>query len=388
MANEQQQALKTTTKETFNALETMQQVEHSAVMVATAARAEIESALILAKKFPRNQEQARIELLNACKRLKFAEKAKYRKPVGKKLNEETKKWEQTYAEGPSIRFAEEAIRAWGNIKIQHATIYEDDMKRISQLRVIDLEKNTTYGRQMVINKFIERKNPVGREIISERVNSRNETTYLVKATDDEVTQKEAIQLSKEIRNLALRQIPQDIIDEGMETVEDIILKGVSEDPAAAKRKIFDSFNEIGIKPEEIEKYVGHQLDILTSAELVDLRKVFTSIKDGNSTWHEYISKENVESNEETAGLMPKEKGSVTAKESKEPVGIVDYTQVNKATWNLLLEICSGDITATKAKLKEMAGATAYDKIPDNKAQEVHDKVKKEHDSVGKGDTLV
>lgn len=275
--------------EQFQGIQTLQQAEHAAIQVAAAAKAEVESAFIMAMKMPRNREQSRIEILDSCKSLKFAEKVLYKKPIGA----------GKFVEGPSIRFAEEAVRTWGNVKIQHYTIYEDDMKRISMVNAIDLQKNLSYSKQIIIEKTVERKNAKGRDVVGERLNSYNEKISIVKATDDEVRNKEAAMLSKEIRNSILRLIPQDIIDEAVEATKRVIMTKAKDNPQAEKRKILDAFNELGIKPLEIEKYTGHGVDTITPAEIVDLRTVYTSIKDGQSTWKDYIEKEE----------LPKEEGS-------------------------------------------------------------------------------
>ena len=101
---------------------TLQQAELAAVAVAAAAKAEIESSYVLAIKNPRNEDDSRTRILNVCRNLKFAEGAKYSKPQGSKKNDRTGQWEKNYVVGPSIRFAEEAIRLWKNIKVIHTTL--------------------------------------------------------------------------------------------------------------------------------------------------------------------------------------------------------------------------------------------------------------------------
>jgi len=274
------------TAEKFGGKETMQQAEHAAIAVAASAKAEIESAFVMALKMPRNRNQARIEILDSCKSLGFAEKVKYKKPVGKK--KEGGQWVQNYVVGPSIRFAEEMIRSWGNVKIQCVTIYEDAAKRISLVNVVDLQKNISYSKQITIVKSVERKSAKDREILGERLNSYKEKIFIVVATDDEVNIKEAALISKEIRNASLRLIPQDIIDEAM-AMSDLTMKaGVSSDMKSATKGILDSFVSIGVKPTDLEEYLEHTIATISPEEIVDLRAVYKTIKDGHSTWKEYV----------------------------------------------------------------------------------------------------
>lgn len=276
--NEQGNESLQTQEQGFSSKKALQQAEHAAIQVAATAKAEVESSFIIAQKAPRNQSQSRAEILDACKNRKFAEKVLYSKPVGG----------GKFITGASIRFAEEAIRAWGNVMIQHYTIYEDGEKRISMVKVIDLQKNLSYTKQMVIEKAVERKNSIGREVISDRLNSYKEKVFLVVATDDELRNKEAAMLSKEIRNATLRIIPQDIVDEAIDTARLTLLADAAVDPQAEKKKILDSFSNIGVKPIELEKYLKCKIDTISPAQIVDLRAVYTSIKDGQTTWAQVV----------------------------------------------------------------------------------------------------
>lgn len=277
--------------EKFQGKELAQRAEHAAIAVAASARAEIESAFVMALKMPRNRDQARIEILDSCKSLMFAGKVKYKKPVGKKKVGSA--WVQNYVEGPSIRFAEEMIRSWGNIKVQCATIYEDAHKRITLVNAVDLQKNISYSKQITIIKTVERKNATGRDVISERLNSYNQRVFIVVATDDEVNIKEAALISKEIRNASLRLIPQDIIDEAMTVSVATLKAGISSDMKSARKAILDSFATIGVKPKDIEEYIGHGIDTISPEEIVGLRAVYKTISDGQATWKEYIDKEDI-----------------------------------------------------------------------------------------------
>ena len=242
----------------------------------------------MALKMPRNRDQARIEILDSCKNLGFAGKVKYKKPVGKK--KVGNQWVQNFVEGPSIRFAEEMIRAWGNVKVKCSTIYEDVHKRITLVLAIDLQKNLSYSKEITIVKAIERKNATGRDVIGERLNSYGDRIFIVVATDDEVNIKEAALISKEIRNASLRLIPQDIIDEAMELTNKTMTDGVSSDMKSARKAILDSFATIGVKPKDIEGYIGHEVATVSPEEIVDLRAVYKTIADGQATWKAYVDK--------------------------------------------------------------------------------------------------
>lgn len=257
----------------------MQGVDNPAIYAAAVRAAkEVEVAYMVANRQPRNLQQTRQVLLDACKRPAFAEKAEYSKPVGGSVP----------VKSPSIRFAEEAIRAYKNIHITKSVIYEDLNIRKIQVKVIDLENNIAFEDECTLQKTVERKSPAGRDVVSQRENSKKEITYLVVATEDELLTKTNAQVSKMIRVLSLRLIPSDIVEEGILVAKETLRKTDAVDPKAATKRIFDSFNQIGVTPEMVAEYVGSNKPIFTEDELGELRSVYSAIKDKETTWREII----------------------------------------------------------------------------------------------------
>ncbi len=258
----------------------LDKVDPAAVAAAEAAKARIQSAYIMAIHRLRSPETARDNILRACRRTGFAEKVEFSKPVsGKQIK------------GPSVRFAELALKEWGNVLTETQVVYEDQEVRRLKVFCTDLETNLTHSKEIVVNKTVERKTPAAdREIIAERTNSQGQKVFIVKATDDELQNKESALISKALRNEGLRLIPTDIIDEGIEIARETLKKRDEQDPDAAKKQVLDAFSEIGVRPKEIEGYLGHSLDTIVPAELQNLRGMYRAIKDGEATWKEYIEK--------------------------------------------------------------------------------------------------
>jgi len=259
----------------------LDRIDPAAVAAAEAAKARIQSAYLYAMHNPRDFNQARDKILTACKRPGFAEKVEYSKPIGNKK-----------VRGPSVRFAELAIREWGNVLTETTIVYEDENQRRLHVLCIDLETNSQHGQELVITKTVERKQPTSdREVIGERTNTKGEKVYIVAATEDELFNKQNAMISKVKRNEGLRLIPTDIIDEGVEIARETIKNEDAKDPASAKKKILDSFSEIGIKPNAIKQFLGHSLDdALTPAELGELRRMYRAINDGEAKWKDYMEK--------------------------------------------------------------------------------------------------
>lgn len=254
-------------------------VETAATAVAARERAAIEARYIVALRRPRNIEDVRARLLHECERTSFAKVARYKKPVGGKA-----------IEGLSVRFAESAIRLAGNIHVGVLVTFDDLTRRTVRVSVTDLETNSGYEQDITIEKTVERRGgqngapPRDREVLGKRTNTNGETVFLVAATEDEFMNKQNALISKALRNHGLRLLPGDILDECEKQILETMKKGVQQDPDAEKRKILDAFAEIGVLPSAIEKFLGHGLEMLVEAELIDLRAIYQAIRDGEVSW--------------------------------------------------------------------------------------------------------
>lgn len=250
----------------------------AAVAAAEQVKARIQAQFLMADARPRNYLNSRSRIMQACQRPAFAAKVEYSKPVG-----------NSSISGPSIRFAELALREWGNIDYQNTVVYDDDHCRRINIVITDLETNTTFSSSVVVIKEIERKSSKGREVISERKNSYGETVYLVKATDDEVMTRQQALISKALRNEGLRLIPQEIIEEAIVTARNTLKANIKQNPEAARNKMADAFTALGIMPSELEKYLGHPLSQCNADEIANLQAVYTAVKSGDAKWADYIS---------------------------------------------------------------------------------------------------
>lgn len=265
----------TTTSQPTAALSVPAPVTHETAATAAASqvKALVEARYTVAMARPRDMDVVREKMIKECKRPSFAEVARYNKPIGKGVV------------GPSIRFAEAAVRCMGNVVIDETTVYDDEEKRIIQVSVTDLESNVPYTTSITVEKTIERRNAKqGDEIIRSRTNSQGQVVYILRGTEDDILNKKNALLSKAIRTLILRHVPGDLVDECMEQVIATQAKRDAEDPDAARRKILDAFTGLNVSADEVKKYLGTDLAKLSPAELANLRALHAAIKDGETTW--------------------------------------------------------------------------------------------------------
>ena len=270
--------------------------ERAAEAVAARETAAVQARFVVAIQRPRDTMDFRSRLLHECKRPGFAEVAMFKRPVGKSKNA-AGKWVETFAEGPSIRMIETCLQLYRNVQATSTTVYDGPDLRVVKVVVIDFENNISFEQEVNVPKSIEKRGydgepPKGREVISKRINSNGDETYLVAATDDEVLIKQAALVSKAIRTCGQRLLPRDVIEEAIAQIRATQAAEVKTDPDAAKKKLVDAFAAMSVGASDIAAYLGHSVDRITPAEIVKLREIYSSIKAGESTWEEFVEAAN------------------------------------------------------------------------------------------------
>jgi len=238
------------------------------------ARAHIEARWIMAMQRPRVIEQVRQDIMAECRRPGFAAVAIYSKPMGGER-----------IEGLSIRFAEVAARCMTNIDIDVSQIFDDARSRVMRVSVTDLETNVTWPMEVNVPKTVERKHlNKGQKPISSRTNSYGQQVYLVEATDDQIATVQAALISKAARTAILRVIPGNIKDEAMAICRAIAKDKTAKDPAGERQRMCDAYLRVGVEPRQIEEWLGRKIELITPAEIDELRELFSAIRDGEASW--------------------------------------------------------------------------------------------------------
>lgn len=294
--------------------DTLAVTETTGTAMASAAKAMVEAAYIIALRNPRNMERCRQRLLAECDRPAFAEAARYAKPTG-----------EGKIYGLSIRFAEAAMRELGNLDCQQFIVFDDDGRRGMVCVVRDLEGNSAVTFPVLIEKKVERKRPdATREKLGERKNSKGETVYIVAATEEEVFMKQNAMLSKARRNAILNFLPSDIADECERRCQDTLAKEDKTDPKAALRRITGGFFDLGVDAATVQAMIGHDLESISPAELNLLRVLYTGLREGETTLADIL---------EAVGVRDADAGGPGAKRGlaglKLALGISDKPKADK-----------------------------------------------------------
>lgn len=215
------------------------------------AVAEVQASYVIAKKFPRNQNESYENIITACKRPFLAEQAMYAYPRGK-----------TLVTGPSIRLAEALAQCWGNLDCGIREISQINGVSIAEAYAIDLQTNTRITKIFHVPHVRDTKE--GKKKLTE---SRD------------IYEMVANQGSRRLRACILGILPGDVIEAAVEQCKKTMQS--SDVPLSEQiKKMITAFNEIGVKVEHIEKKLGHHLDVTIPAEIVTLKSIYRSIKDG------------------------------------------------------------------------------------------------------------
>ena len=289
-----------TTREDFGGQQVQRAAERDTSAVQAREEAIIKAEYVMAERHPRNWQDVRQEMLSHCRRPRFAEISRYAKPVGGKMVDG--KWKEEKATGWTARFAETLRQEMGNIKPVTDVTFEDDMIRMVRIGVVDLQKNIPRYRTVTFAKAVEKRGkkvsgksgapdsfnpPEGREVISQRLNSYGEPTFLVKATDDEMRNKVNSEESKTQRDFTLALCPRDILEDCLDEIEKALEKDASDDPAAAVKRALDAMRkDFGLIPSEVEQYIGRATAQFTALDIRELRELYSAMRDGQTTFQE------------------------------------------------------------------------------------------------------
>lgn len=224
---------------------------------------EIQSAIIIARKFPRNEEQCFQSLMKACSRQSFAEDARYSFPRA-----------DVEVTGPSVNLAREAARVWGNIRYGLYIVRDDAQSRLIRAWAWDIQTNTKVELEDDFQKLIQRK---GKGWITPDERDLRELT----------NRRGAILL----RNALLQVMPKDLIEDALYACDKAMQQTATVDPEAVRKRLIMDFGTINVTVEQLERKLGHPLAQSTPKEMAELRAIYKSIADGNSRWSEYETAE-------------------------------------------------------------------------------------------------
>lgn len=235
---------------------------NAAVAMSTTREAqEVQAAVFMAKRFPRDENYAISRIAQTCQRKGLAEKAIYSYPKGGQN-----------VTGPSIRLAEAIAQSWGNIQSGVVELEQRPGESVCMSYCWDLETNTRDTKIFTVSHSIQTKK--GAKMLTD---------------PREIYEHVANQGARRKRACILAVIPKDVVDSAMEACQRTLASGAKEPLIDRLRKMVNVFQtELSVPLESIERYMGYKLDSFTEMDMVTLRGVYTAIKDGASKREDYF----------------------------------------------------------------------------------------------------
>lgn len=225
------------------------------------AIAETQAAMIIAKKFPRDIDQAIKNIAKACTRPALAEQAVYEYARG-----------GTEITGPSIRLAEAIAQTWGNMQFGIREVSQGHGESTVEAFAWDIETNT-------------------RQVKAFQVPHKRYTRAGTKTLTDprDIYELIANNGARRLRSCILGTIPGDVVETALKQCEETVLKSIDLSPEALD-KVVQAFARYDVNVAMIEKKFQRKLNALTPRNGLALRRIFTALKDGMGEVDDYFDK--------------------------------------------------------------------------------------------------
>lgn len=244
------------------------------------AVAEVQAALMIARMNPRDPVKAMDRILNACTRPTLANAATYSYSRG--VSDIT---------GPTIRLAEAIAQGWGNIQYGIREISQGKNVSTVESYAWDVETNTR--RQVVFQ-------------VAHKRDTRKGTKTLTDSRD--IYELIANQGARRLRACILGVIPGDVVEAALAQCAVTQRAHVDMTPEGLQ-KLVESFATFGVSKSQIEKRIQRRLDAIQPAQVLSLRNIYRSLRDGMSVPADWFEPEAA-----APAALPAKKGAAALKD--------------------------------------------------------------------------
>lgn len=225
----------------------------AAQMMVSRQAQEVQAAMVVAKRFPRDEVLAMDRILKACQRTSLAAAAVYEYPRGGET-----------VTGPSIRLAEALAQNWGNV----------------DFGVIELEQRPGESQVMAYAWDLETNTRQSKVFTVPHIRQTRSGSYPLKDPRD-IYEMVANQGARRMRACILGVIPGDVVDAAIAQC-DKTLKESNKKPLEERiTNVCEAFqNDFQITVDALEKYIGRKAQAFSETDVIRLGKVYRSLKDG------------------------------------------------------------------------------------------------------------
>jgi hypothetical protein len=222
---------------------------------------EVQAAMVVAKKFPRDQFEAFQRVMTACQRESLAKDAVYSYPRG-----------GTRVTGPSIRLAETLAQNWGNIDFGIIELDQGEGESTMMSYAWDLETNT---RQTKIFS------------VKHKRDTKNGSYDLTESRD--IYELTANMGARRLRACILGVLPGDLIDAAVAKCEETLRTGKAPIEDRVKEMLVEFKKAFGVTKAHIEEHAGYKVESFMETDIVKFQQIYSSIRDGMSAREDYFN---------------------------------------------------------------------------------------------------
>lgn len=226
--------------------------------------AQVQGAILMARRFPRDERRSMDKILQACTRPSLAQAALYSYSRG-----------GTDISGPSIRLAEVLAASWMNI----------------DYGIREVEQRSFAGRpgeSTMVAYAWDLETNVRKEMVFQVKHVRDTRSGRTTLTDGrDIYEQNANQGARRLRSCILALIPGDAIEAAVEQCEQTLMAKADTSPESVA-KLVKAFEQFGVTRTQIEQRIQRRIDSIRPAQIVQLRKVWSSLNDGMSVWSDWF----------------------------------------------------------------------------------------------------
>lgn len=236
------------------------QADASAVARATQ---EIQAALVIAQRFPRDEVRAKSRILEACKRKELAEVAEYEYSRG-----------GTRITGPTIDLLRAIANRWGNIRFGWAEVDRRDGQSSVRCFAWDMQSNGQAERTFTVKHWRDTQGG-GYGLTDER----------------DIYELMANQAARRVRACLEEVIDADIVTAAVDQCRGTLRTGEKTPLVDRAVQMVTAFAEFGVTQAMIELRLGNKLEAISDNQLASLRRIFKALKDGVGKREDYFKPE-------------------------------------------------------------------------------------------------
>lgn len=222
---------------------------------------EVQAAMVIAKRFPRDEVEAFNRILLSCKRKSLAESAMYEYPRG-----------GSKVTGPSIRLAEAIAQNWGNIDFGITELEQKSGESQVMAYAWDLETNSRQTKIFSVPHV------------------RSTKKGNAPLTDPrDIYEMVANQGARRLRSCILGIIPGDVVEAAVKECQKTLVLGSDKPLIDRVRDGIRLFEEkFSVTQEMIEKYIGCKCEAFSENDMIRLNNVYRSLRDGMASREQYF----------------------------------------------------------------------------------------------------